>query len=740
MRSKTSLRTGLSTTLAGLILLGHAPAQAQDTPPASPPATEAAPAQTDQAITNVTVTGKKPQNRIDRQVYDNKDQIDSTSGTAADALSKVPSVNVDTQGNVTLRGNSNVQVYVDGKPSAMMQGDNRAGALQSMASSDIDSIEVMTNPGAAFSSEGSGGIINLVMRKNRKPGNTGAINANVGEDRYNAAITGARNAGKYTISGGLNVRHDTRPGNNGSVLQRLDSDGNVVSRTDQVGQTTGTNDNVSGNAGYDYTLSDKDSIGIQVNASHRENDSTGDSTYAIYDPAGAALSRYDRHSVSEGQRDETGLGLRWDHTGNLAGETLKTDLRLSRSIGGSTSNSQNIYSLGGTNSTDVRTNNSDTRNAVLSVDYNRPIGQALLTTGIQITRDDNSFNNIATGAGSAGLSNIFSYEQTISAAYVTWQQGLGEKWTVQGGLRAEALDLDTDAISSNTTSHIAYTKLSPSAFATYALSDSQKLRFSYSHRLQRPNPQDLNPFRVYQDPTNVSQGNSDLKPQETDSFEAGYEVTGKFNYQLRGYYRKTTDTITSYSFFEPATTPGGSPVLVTTKRNFGDGEAGGLEFNLQGKLTPKLSINANGNLAYNKLTTDIGGTQDGSTLSGRIMLDYAATLKDRIQLMYFSSGKQLTGQGYRAPFSSGNLSYRHQYTPKAALVVNVQDPFHSGKFKQITDTSSVYSESYGSRQGPTIMIGLSYTLGGPSSSQQNPWDGQRRGHGGGWGGPGGGPM
>ena len=165
------------------------------------------------APTTVTVVGQKPpvQNRIDRQVYDNTQNIDSTSGTASDALNKVPSVNVDADGNVSLRGNSNVTVLMDGKPSTMLQGDNRAATLQSMSSNDIDSIEVMTNPGAQFSAEGTGGIINLVMKKNRKPGTTGAVIANVGsQDRYNGALSIARNSGKLTLSGGLNVRHDNR--------------------------------------------------------------------------------------------------------------------------------------------------------------------------------------------------------------------------------------------------------------------------------------------------------------------------------------------------------------------------------------------------------------------------------------------------------------------------------------------------------------------------------------------------
>ncbi len=752
MRSTKFMTTGLQ----GLILFGCVagalPAMAQQAPAAAPPATQDTKA--DDAPQTIVVEGKKPQNKIDRQVYDNTKDIDSQSGTASDALNKVPSVNIDPTGNVTLRGNSNVQVYIDGKPSVMMQGDNRAGALQSMSSGDIDSIEVMTNPGAQFSSEGSGGIINLVMRKNRKPGNTGAVNVNVGDGRYNASLNGARNTGKYTISGGLNIRHDERPNRSGSVMDRLDADGNTLSSTEQSGNSEGKSDNISANAGIDYNLGENDTIGSQVAYSRREIDNDSLDTYANYGADGAYTGGYTRTSHNTGPRDDFSFDLNWNHTGKVAGESLKTDLRFGRSTGDTATAAVNNNS-DGTTDAETRISQSDFHNAVFSVDYVRPFGAAQLTTGIQITQDNNSFHNDATGDNAALLINDFAYAQTLSAAYITWQQPIGEKWTIMGGLRAEALDLDTENFgapdtpgtpSDDTASHINYTKVSPSAFATYTLNDTTKLRFSYSHRLRRPQAQDLNPFVTYRDPQNVSAGNPDLKPEETDSFEAGYEKSaGKINYQVRAYYRTTNNSITDYSFYLPQTDPDVAPVLLTTKRNFGDSQSGGLEGNFDGKLTSKLSLRLNGNLAYTKLNT-ASQTRDteATTLSGRISFDYTATVKDRFQISYFARGKQLTGQGYSAPFGMGNLSYRHQVTPKAALVVTVQDPFRTAKFKTVVDTDTVYSESARSLQGQVFMVGLSYTLGGPSTSKdgEGRWNGQR-GSGGGWGGPsggGGGPM
>lgn len=739
------------TALSGLILLGvvagaHG-ASAQDaaaqtpstktpsgqTPPATtaPATPDAAKTDTAPSTTTVTVTGVKQPNKIDRQVYDNTKDIDSASGTAADALNKVPSVNVDVDGKVSLRGNSNVQVLVDGKPSAMMSGDNRAGALQSMSSGDISSVEVMTNPGAAFGSEGTGGIINLVMKKNRRPGKSGAIIVNVGDGRYNGSLTGSYNKGKLTLSGGLNYRHDVRLSRSSSTLQALDTSGNVTSDTEQSGLSTNKFNNFSTNGGIDYNLSDNDSIGAQINYSKRDLNSESTGSYARVSASGN--SAYTRTSQTTGPHEDAMLDLNWTHTGDTPNESLKTDLRVARSDGYALTDSLNTYTMpSSATASDSKHQANDLYDSVFSLDYNRMVGQDTLTAGIQITHDDNAFNNTATGAGAAGLTSDFTYQQTLSAAYITYQKNLGEKWIVQGGLRAEALDLDTLEALSNTASHTKYTKVSPSAFATYTLSPTAKLRFSYSHRLQRPGAQDLNPFKVYVDPQNVSTGNPDLRPAETDSFEAGYEYSkGPTSYQVRAYYRKNDHAITSYSYFL-------SPdVLLTTKQNYGAGDASGLEVNYNGKLTKKLSLAANANLVYTTLTTpQIVGTQRATTVSGRISFDYAATLKDRFQFMYFSSGKQLTGQGYRSPFMMGNLSYRHVITPKASLIVTVNDPFKTAKFKTVTNTDNVYSEQTRSLQGPTVMIGLSYTLGG-ASADVNPWDGQRGGPGGGYRGPGG---
>src|SRR5690606_15266281 len=160
-------------------------------------------------------------NRIDREVYDPKDDPDTATSSTADILNKAPGVNVDPEGNVTLRGSSNVTVLIDGKPSVMTQGEMRAATLQSMSADDIDTIEVITNPSAEFGAEGGSGIINLVMKRNRRPGKTLGINLGAGsDDSRNASLSAAYNSGRSTLSGGLNYREMNRESEGNTIRER----------------------------------------------------------------------------------------------------------------------------------------------------------------------------------------------------------------------------------------------------------------------------------------------------------------------------------------------------------------------------------------------------------------------------------------------------------------------------------------------------------------------------------------
>jgi outer membrane receptor protein involved in Fe transport len=727
-----------------LLCCGSAIAQSQSSQPAkadAPPATvkKEVPPETGN-IASVTVAAERPTNRIDRQVYDVKSDTSSSNGSAADALNNVPSVNVDPDGALTLRGSSNVQVYVDGKPSAMLQGDNRGPALQSIPADDLETVEVINNPGAQFGNEGGGGpIINLVMKRSRKPGGFGVANANYGtEGRYNSALSGTYNEGLWGFQGGINVRHDGRNSTGQTVRERIDPRDGSLSHSTQQSQSNGLNDNAGLNGGVTYNLGANDTLGAQVAYSHRTNDARSTDNYRSADADGIVTDDYLRSTVREGESTNYSWNARWDHKGDAPGETFKMDLRVSTATNDSDSAYRNSYVVRppfGSQADSAQKNRNKNQLIDLTGDYEAAIlgGVAKLGYKIVQNRNDSSidYTNIdpvtQVGSPNALRSNAFDMKETIYAAYGSYQLRLNEQWGLMAGLRAEHTEMEIEQLTSQVAAGNSYTNLIPSFFATYKMGENSQMRFAYAHRLRRPNAGDLNPFVVYRDELNVSSGNPKLKPAQTDSFEVGYE-SRMFGLEtnLRGYFRDETDSILDRKYFINDT------VLLTTRENSGSTRSGGMEFTLTGKLLPSLTLNLSGNVArVEQSVLEMNGDQTrrtASSLSGRLRLNWQATSTDMLQAAVQAQGKMLTGQGYREPNTTLNLTWRHAITPQLAMVVNATDIFDSNKMSTVTDTYALRERSLRQFDGRIVYVGLSYRFGGsPGTSREG---GPERGPGG----------
>ena len=457
----TCALTGGSLMAAPLAALAQTtPATPADSKPTTS-ATSATSAKPKEAavVPSVTVAGERPTNRIDRQVYDVKSDISSTNGTAADALNNVPSVAVDPDGTVTLRGSSNVQILVDGKPSAMLQGENRGAALQAMGADDIESVEVINNPGAQFGNEGGGGpILNLVMRRNRKPGGFGTINANAGKDgRYNSAINGSYNEGAWGFQGGLNVRHDGRDSSAEVDRDRLDTrTGQFVhSSVDSVGK--GLNDMVGANGTVSYNLGTTDTLTGTASFNGRGNDQRSTEHYLNGATALTPAVDYVRSSVRNGDSKNFGWGGRYDHKGALPGETLKLDLRVTSSNNDNDSHYTNDYATAGMLDTRAY-QHSDTTTRVVDFtgDYERPLWGGSAKAGFKAATTKNSFDTLYVDINplTAGevvnpqRTNRFEIEETTLALYGTYQMRLSDNWGLLGGLRTEYTDMDIHQITS----------------------------------------------------------------------------------------------------------------------------------------------------------------------------------------------------------------------------------------------------------------------------------------------------
>jgi outer membrane receptor protein involved in Fe transport len=714
-------------------LAGGAVAQSSTDTPVPPAQTgtkppDKKPASTDDT-TNVTVTAQKPLNRIDRQVYDNTKDPDSQTGTAADALNKVPGVSVDPNGEVTLRGKS-PQILINGKPSPMMSGDNRAAALLAMPSGSIASIEVINNPGAQFGNDSSGaGIINIVTRTSLPPGGTASLIAGItSKGGYSSNLFGQYHTGKFSFTGTLSLRQDSHNGNSGAVLDAFDPTGNLFRRSESVGRSTSTSRSVYSTNSLEYALSNADTLTGQFSYMRSASRSTYISDTSVYNGAGLATDIYSRTGASQYVFETQTLGANWDHTGQKPGETLKVDAQVSRSLNGGLSPVLSLYSLAtvASNLDGTRTrfhNGSKADNERLSLDYTTPIGDDQLNAGLQVIRDGNTTHAESYGPDAAAtvltfnalFANQFIYSQTVSAAYLTYQKPFGLHWTVLGGLRAEAFALNADAATQDLTNHIAYTTYNPSLFATYVISEAAKIRLSYSHRLLRPTAYDYNPATILQSETSLSVGKANLKPQKTDSLEAGYEYSDKTtSYSLRGYYTHEDGMIVSVTSFVADPLNLGNLVTRTARLNAGTRDTVGTEFVLSRRFGRQWSLNANANLSnVDFQTPDFAGNPSVTGLAGRISLNYSTKSRnDTVQVSYNVSPKTLTGQGYRSGFSAAGLTYSHNLNRTLALVFGANDLLRTSKTTSLTDTRTIYAFNYRSVDAPVFTLSLRARFGG----------------------------
>jgi outer membrane receptor protein involved in Fe transport len=758
----------LTCCLTGTVLLQNDALAQATAPEATKPAAATTPAATtatpsvtvtaDRPVPAVNVVAERPTNRIDRQVYDVKSDISSTNGTASDALNNVPSVAVDPDGTVTLRGSTNVQILVDGKPSAMMQGDNRGASLNAMAADDIESVEVINNPGAQFGNEAGGGpILNLVMRRNRKPGGFATVNANGGTaGRYNSAVSGNYNEGAWGFQGGLNVRHDGRNSTGELERERLDPATGAMLHSTQSSTANGLNDSVGANGTVNYNLNTNDTLAASFSYNGRSNDQHSTDRYVNDGIDGTTIGDYTRTTKREGDSHNYSWGARYDHKGELPGETLKIDLRVSSTNNTNDSDYANVYVVGagiGNLGNSLAKQHSANSNRIVDFtgDYERPLLGGTAKLGYKIATNDSNVDteyndlDLVTLAPTLNTqrSNAYELEENVAALYGSYQMKLNDRWGVLAGLRAEYTDLDIHQFTGNVEAKNNYLNWMPSAFATYKVNDDTNLRFSYAHRLRRPNANDLNPYVIYRDEFNVTSGNPKLKPTQTDSFEVGYETrVAGLETNLRAYYRRDSDAIVDYRYFLA------DNVLLTTRQNGDGSSAGGLEFTVNGKLTPKLTINTSGNLARSEQKSqDTDGTfisRTANSLSGRARLNYQYDASNQVQVALQAMGKQLSGQGYRSPNTTLNLSMRHVLTPQLTLVANVTDLFNTNRMQTVVDSVSLRETSTRRFDGRVFYVGLSYRLGGATAKAQEDGATPRfRGRGdgppGGPGGPGGPP-
>ena len=684
-------------------------------------------------VEGLTVTGESQnayRSSIDRKSYGIAGDLAATTGSISDALKNVPSVEVDVQGNVSLRGDPNVTIMIDGKLSTLFKGPGAAQALQSLPADQFERVEVITNPSAQFSPEGSAGIINLITKQTRRAGRSGSVRANVGTaGRRNVGASAAYNSNKLTLSGDAAWRHDPQ--------HALDDDLrlNVDPATGQ--RTTFTNTasnrgpleiwNLRLGADYDVDKASRLSGEVRYNNFTFHPDEL--QHIRVTDPSGALLQEIDHVGFLRRDRADTDASLGYRRKFDGDDHVLTSNFRFEHT------DERNDFHATDFHLTPVspdRFRSTRGRNSLdlteLKADYSRPMPrQGRLKAGYSYRVDDNDYDNLGLIGGSAAAAlndptqtDHFHYRLQLNAAYFTYEQPFGD-WTVLGGLRLEDARLELTQVLAGRTDRQAYTRPYPSLHLADRLTDSQQLTFSYSERVQRPGPQDLNGFR-FVGLSSASQGNPDLKPQITHSFEAGWEYKDSGTiYVATLYYRRNERGVTN------VITDLGDGVLLNSKANLSQSRNAGLELVANGKLTKTLSYNASTNIYWNEIDATriplgpgpgFGTRRSALTEGGRVSLNWQVTSKDLIQINGSVNAKRLLPQGFSDPMTLIFLGYRHKFSDALSFVFTAQDPFNIYRQRLVVDTPVLHEVNTDRGRIRAAFVGLTWSFGAAQKRPQ----------------------
>ena len=680
----------------------------------------------------VEVVGQAPQMRldIDKKVFSVDQNITAAGGSATDILKNIPSVDVDTQGNISLRNNSSVEVWIDGKASGLT-ADNRAQVLEQMPAESIESVEIMTNPSSKYNPEGSAGIINLVMKKNHKAGYYGSVSAGL---FYPFGGTLGQSLGasiNYTsskIDAYINLGYRAMNFHGGGYTDRTTDSGIASTSLNQNNVTTNAFSGLFTRAGIDYHMDKRNTIGLSGFGLAGSGNTSNDINYLLTNLAtspSTILRDYTQNNRGSSTRPSINLNLDYVHDFNK-GSNLMANVSYSVHNRGS----DNAYVQQNTGSlipqSEIAQNTtSDNKNGEFKLDYTNKISKdSKLEAGWQsdvstITTSSSGFDNLHV-ATIPSYSDNFNYDEQIHAAYLTYGAKI-DNLSFQGGLRGEYFRKQSTNTTSTGIQPIpakTYLELYPSVYLTYVLPNDNEFQLNYSRRVNRPRGQQINPFRNYSDSTRISYGNPDLNPEYTSSVEFNYLKTwGDQTLSASAYYHFTDNVIENVQFLHGGT-------MESTFLNVSNSQNTGLELISKNRLFKMLNLTTSLNVYYSKLdsaryvnpydaaiTTPIPG-QSNFSWTGSMLANFllSKTLSGQITARYTSP--QIISQGLKQEKYSIDLGLRQTFLDrKLSVNLNVRDLLNSNKDRTTTSGAgySQVSESYFNAR--MINLSVSYNFG-----------------------------
>jgi outer membrane receptor protein involved in Fe transport len=648
-------------------------------------------------LQSVQVAGERPTVVIepDRNTYRAKD-VAPAAANASEVLQATPSVEVDGDGKVSLRGNENVAIQINGRPTPIA-GPQLAAYLKQIPANIVERIEVVPNPSAKYDPEGMAGIINIVLKAQTDLGYSGGLNVGGATiNRMNAGTNLGYQSGPLTLFGTYGFNSDNRGIVGLNDRQRFDANGAPLSYTNQSIDGNSTNGGHNFSTNVDYKLTDRDVISNQFSINRRHGFDNSLAGYTDLDAAQVFIDRYDffRNDKSRGLVLDNSLSFK--RTFEARKHELSSEVRFNRTKDEDSTVlwQQPLTPDGAINGSRILgerdETNALTRQLTAQVDYVRTLtARTKLETGLKETSRwlDRDFLVLkdALGDGNwvrSSLSNTFNFDDHVHAGYGVLSQSAG-KFDLQAGLRVQFANRDFSLANASGSYPYSYHSLFPSGVIMYKPSDASQLKVSYSRRTRAPGTQELNPFPVFFDQQNVFVGNPRLNPEYTDAFELSMSRTGALgSLQLSPFYRRTTNAISVD--INTAAVIDGRSVTSISFQNLNSSNSWGTDLNGSLRLGPK--FNGFGGFNVYKIVTD-GGSQsalssNAVTWSYRLNGTTQVTPTVSLQANYFYRAPMTIPKGRFSAFQMTNITVKKKLDgDNMSVAVRFADPFDTMKFR-----------------------------------------------------------
>ena len=634
--------------------------------------------------------------RLDKKIYNVGKDMTVKGGTASDVLDNVPSVDVDPDGVVSLRGSENVRILIDGKPSALV-GLSGADALKQLPSDAIERVEVITSPSARYDSEGTAGILNIILRKGKASGFNGSVNVTVGDPKnYQAGVNLNMRSEKVNIFSNFGYNDNGGPGIYNSDISYLSNGSLDSTRTENRDNNRGRK-SFNANVGLEYFLNKKSSITGTIFVRDSDGQDISTNNISSFDNANNNLYNSTRIQ-NEGEIDQTlQFSLNYINNFNDKGHKFSVDLQHS-------ANKENESAIITDVNPETNTTNELSIDNLVQADYVLPIGKnSQFEAGYRGSFQDLASDYLVVAPNLDARynpSNNLEFTQNVNAFYTQFGSKIN-KFSYLLGLRAELTNIDIKLINTNESFNKNYTDFFPTVNFGYEMTNDQSFTFGYSRRLRRPRSRYLNPFESRASETIISKGNVNLDPTYTNSFDLGYlNRWGKLTLNSSIYYQHSTNNISRVNSQEVRLVNGKETnILVRQPINLASEDRSGFEFTANYNASRKVKFSGSfnfyqfetqGEYTYNvtdpttNVITPITQNFDTKNNSWFTRFDAKITLPWDIQSQtrVFYRGPKNDAQSNIKGILSTNLALSKDILKeKGTLVLNVSDIFNSRKYQ-----------------------------------------------------------